>query len=176
MCSNVLTFPEERSEHWIKPGSIPLFVLDILELNVLIKGIFHIYFYHSMNQNFFFAMFLRINMSYKLKWTIQTFYESLQNIERNKTVKSGVCKYHWSENTSTSIIISVINTEVKIYGSVLKKKLIILRKHPLTIHILIKIYRCKKIMSNKINTLKNTYSGRFLSNSLKKYIKIKKAK
>ncbi len=67
MCSNVLTFPEERSEHWIKPGSIPLFVLDILELNVLIKGIFHIYFYHSMNQKIFFAMFLRINMSYKLK-------------------------------------------------------------------------------------------------------------
>ncbi len=64
MCSNVLTFPEERSEHWIKPGSIPCCFLDILQLNVLIKGIFHIYLYHSMN------------------------------IERNKTVKSGVCKYH----------------------------------------------------------------------------------
>ncbi len=64
--------------------------------------------------------------------------KTLKNIERNKTVKSGVCKYNWSENTSTSIIISIINTEVKIYGSVLKKKLIILRKQPLTIHILIK--------------------------------------
>ncbi len=25
-------------------------------------------------------------------------YENIHNIDRNKTVNFGVCKYHWSEN------------------------------------------------------------------------------
>ncbi len=57
--------------------------------------------------------------------------KNLQNTDRNTTLMIGVCVY-------------IYITEVEIFGSVQKKNLI-LRKWPLKICIVIKIYRCKQI-------------------------------
>ena len=56
------TFPEHKSEHWIKPGSKLLFqFLDMVEPKFFTQGILDISFYQSINQKILSTVIKKIN-------------------------------------------------------------------------------------------------------------------